>query len=368
MNCEEIQRNMSLAALQSENNKQSTIVIVRYILDRIGLPVLCAFGILGNCLNVIILTRKQLQQSMDRMEKSVHLGLVALAVSDMLFCVVALPTSFTPATMVYTEDDPFVFLYYFMYKEPFHNIFLLSSTWLTVAMATGRYMGICYPLHARGFVNLRATRISILGIFIFSVAFNLPQFWRYTLLELPCSPKCKCYMPVIASLYKNPHFMISYKVLWAILGVFVPLFMLAFCNICLIKALRESRRMRQLYRANKTKHESGHRLTPTLIAIVAMFIILVSPSEILKFVESWVTRSNSLSTFNAFMISQLVANFLVVINFTVNFILYCVLNAHFRKTVRNSLCCVPKKQDLYKSSNHTTLVMNISDCGEAIEL
>ena len=47
---------------------------------------ICGFGLLGNILNLIVLTSKGLQKTMDRMEKSAHCGLVAMAVSDMCFC------------------------------------------------------------------------------------------------------------------------------------------------------------------------------------------------------------------------------------------------------------------------------------------
>ena len=35
---------------------------------------ICVCGVLGNLLNLIVLTRKGLQRSMDRMEKSAHVG------------------------------------------------------------------------------------------------------------------------------------------------------------------------------------------------------------------------------------------------------------------------------------------------------
>ena len=75
---------------------QATYNFIKAYIYGVGLPIVCAFGILGNILNLVVLTRKQLQKSMDRMEKSAHLGLVALALSDMLFCIVALPVPFIP--------------------------------------------------------------------------------------------------------------------------------------------------------------------------------------------------------------------------------------------------------------------------------
>jgi len=45
-------------------------------------------------------SRKRLQCSMDRMEKSAHVGLVALAVSDMMFCVFYFCTLVVPLKVV----------------------------------------------------------------------------------------------------------------------------------------------------------------------------------------------------------------------------------------------------------------------------
>ncbi len=59
---------------------------IEYILYSYVIVAICAFGLLGNILNLIVLTSKGLQKTMDRMEKSAHCGLVAMAVSDMCFC------------------------------------------------------------------------------------------------------------------------------------------------------------------------------------------------------------------------------------------------------------------------------------------
>ena len=54
---------------------------------------------------------------------------------------------------------------------------------------------------------------------------------------------------------------------------------------------------------------SGHRLTPTLIAIVVMFLLLVTPSEILKFVLQHVsTYELSRQVFTAVIIMQVSRN------------------------------------------------------------
>jgi cholecystokinin A receptor len=71
-----------------------------YVVNRIAAPTICSFGIVGNLLNLLVLTRKRLQCSMDRMEKSAHVGLVSLAVSDLMFCLFYLLTLVVPTKTV----------------------------------------------------------------------------------------------------------------------------------------------------------------------------------------------------------------------------------------------------------------------------
>lgn len=66
------------------------------------------------------------------------------------------------------------------------NIFKVSSTWLTVNMAVGRYIAICHPLHARGYIGQRGTLAAVAAIFLGSVLFNLPRFWHYRISRTPC--------------------------------------------------------------------------------------------------------------------------------------------------------------------------------------
>ena len=96
------------------------------------------FGIGGNLLNLIILSQKSLTYMMERMEKSAHYGLIALAVSDLFFCLAALPNVFygTGKRNGGFAHASFDFrLAYKLYANGVINTFSLSSTWLTVTMA-----------------------------------------------------------------------------------------------------------------------------------------------------------------------------------------------------------------------------------------
>ena len=318
MSCAEYTANLTriLASLNYPPKEvpRDIVAIVKDGLYNIGIPIMCIFGILGNILNVVVLTRKQMSRAMDRMEKSVHYGLIALAVSDLLFCVVILPSAFIPQERTYIGESSMGMIYYNMYMEPFINMFLLSSTWLTIMMASGRYLAVCHPIRARWVLGMKVTRFFIASVFVLAVTINMPQFWKNAIMETNCATHCYCYTIITGELYKNKTFEFAYNIFWSLAGVFIPLFILAFCNFCLIKALKDSQRMRKMYRANKSSHDSGHRLTPTLISIVVLFMVLVSPSEILKFLQQYVVNQQHPEQLEAYQTAVVVTNFMQVSN------------------------------------------------------
>lgn len=350
-----------------------------YVVNNVAVPIICVFGILGNALNLLVLTRKQLLCTMDRLEKSAHLGLVALAISDVIFCFLYFLSTLTFDTKtVYTPEDEIASMYYNIYHEPLTNIFLLSSTWLTVVMALGRYIAICHPFRARGFISRAGTRAAICCVFLGSVLANLPKFWHYYASALPCSQieamaqvpppatECECnmYTKARGDLYNNPTFKYAYGFCCSVISIFIPLILLTVCNLCLIRALRQSTKMQRRYRVNNPR-DSSHRITPTLIAIVILFTILVTPSEVLTFFHQYVIRKQDKSHYLAFTTASAVFNAFLVTNFSVNFVLYCAINVQFRNVVRKIFCCTWHRKrppiEYFKTTQNSTTIYNVSD-------
>lgn len=98
----------------SENPPLGTSRYILQCLAGVVIPI-AVLGILGNLLNIFVLTRKQLLNTMDRMEKSVNVGLVALAVSDLLFCLLFLAAS-SPDKAVYSPIEYSVLQYFRLYQ------------------------------------------------------------------------------------------------------------------------------------------------------------------------------------------------------------------------------------------------------------
>jgi len=94
------------------------------------------------------------------------------------------------------------------------------------------------------------------------------------------------------------------------------------------------------YRTHQNPVDSAHRITPTLIALIVLFTLLVTPSHLLVFVALTTGRSAAgLSTYRTFEAATHVTNFLLLTNFAVNFVLYLVVNADFRRVTRDLVTC-----------------------------
>ena len=138
-----------------------------------------------------------------------------------------------------------------------------------------------------------------------------------------------------------------YMWLYFLLCIFMPTVALTFCNLNLIRALRKSAKMRQKYTTQSTisrnsRHSSQHggeshrHITLLLVVIVVMHLMLVVPSEVISFLKYMVLQDPSITSH--FDLACVFLNTLQSLNFACNFILYCVLNAHFRRDVRELFC------------------------------
>ena len=326
-------------AFGSDGDGQDTFASLAFLyLNGVVIPSIGVLGVVGNLLNLAILTWRCVNREDDTLEKVALVGLIALAVSDLCFCITILPLFAFPKPKTIFEAPCFG-LYYQVYGEYTQNVFIKTSTWLTMIVATARYIAICHPLKARLCFGIRPTRIAIISTYAFWFVILLPLLWSLQITPFEFTSDVEnstVYIIDTGEFSRNKTLQTTFTYLWAFVGYFIPVAILAFCNVCLIRALRESRRLRQsvahtarvhTYTSNKN---SSNRITLTLIALVLMFMLLVSPSELLHF---WLQLTHD--SFPAFEMSMLFANVLQVINFALHFVLYCVVNVTFRRTLLN---------------------------------
>jgi len=233
---------------------------------------------------------------------------------------------------------------------------MLSSTWLTVTIAVSRYIAICHPLQARQIIGKTFTIGSLVAVILISVWFNIPRF----LVKEPKSIVTgghRVYFVFPGPLQRRPGLEHAYSWTYFTLGIAMPLCVLVFSNVMLVVALRGSRKLRaqtsfqqpSMTTGQRTvaaaasddehrDHNSASRITLTLVIIIAFFILLFIPAELLDFFmkRTAVIDVYHMSVFNT---AQAIGNLLQSVNFAFNFVLYCVVNRHFRRTVYRLARC-----------------------------
>ena len=272
------------------------------------------------------------------MEKGAIIGMIGLAFSDFLFCFVTICDTFTLQNqMIFQQKNVTYFLT--ISREFLQNTLIKTSTCLTVIMAVGRHVAVCYPMKARQYMRPCHTSLAMLFSFIFWLLLHIPLLWTWEVHVIQCPyPQSDIIYFDVGIFVADRTLRITFTYVWALLGFFVPVIVLAYCNCRLIQSLRLSRKLRTKNSKRNSSFKSSvdtqRRISITLVAIVVMFFITVCPSEILHFVSDAVSNGE-------FQHERLllITNLLQVVNFSANFALYCAVNSYFRKVLRSLPPC-----------------------------
>ena len=191
------------------------------------------------------------------------------------------------------------------------------------------------------------------------MCFNLPAFGEYRIDPLQTSPSNssqKTFHYIMDLGYFSSASNHGHMFMWsrAILGIFVPAAIMTFCYVSLVLALRRSWQMRrECFATRDNRNHHSNRITRMLITLVLLFIILVFPCEVMDFCHD-VVQTNSTQT-QVFMVARSLTNVLQVINFSCNFILYCTMSVHFRRTAAQIFYTCLHTVRSFRSGNHSNL-------------
>ena len=218
--------------------------------------------------------------------------------------------------------------------------FILISTWLTVAMGVMRYIAICHPFKSRMLNKRVYAKLTYVFTCIACLAFNLPSFMHYKILSLNLDGQTVLLIDIG---YMDQDQFRGRLFVWikVTFGVIIPVAIMIFCNCSLIHALRKSYRMRtRSHVVQDGGSGRGTTITLTLIIIIIVFVLFVFPSEMMDFSSDFLQgNQESDSSIELFLMFRSFTNVLQVVNFSFNFILYCIINVHFRKTFISLMTC-----------------------------
>lgn len=305
----------------------------RNVIHGIILPIICAFGIVGILLTIIVLSRKN-------MCTSTNCYLLALASADLIFLVLL---STTLGEYMYEKDDHSFYKYsiYVFYASTFLDIFLMTSIWLTVILAMERYIAICQPFYAPHICSICRARAIIVAIYIATFFCRMPSFWASEVTEVfdPSTNTTFSYMTQTKFSLSNGYQKVYPWIVDVLLTTMLPFLFLLVLNVRLIWEVKKStayiqRNLIVAKNANHAVQREELQITIMLISIVLVFFVCQFPYIIYTAVAS----TNRFQTSTALSFFRYITMMLLSLKATINFILYCWFSEKFWVTLKRIFC------------------------------
>lgn len=294
--------------------------------------VVCAFGILANILNIVVLTRKN-------MISATNCILTGLAISDGLTMVAYLPFALrfyvlygvAPSPERNTLGAVRFMLFYACFSVVVHTV----SIWLTVTLAVFRYIFILYPRRGSVLCSLQRAKIAVFLVYAVTLIVCIPNFVTITVQgHSTDSANGTIYVWIVAFKLDTAtdRFVYNFN-FWiqAILVKLVPCVGLTILSFLLVRTMQEAEQRRKNLRGKDDGNGRDHktnRTTRMLLAVVILFLMTEFPQGIINLL------SGILPNFVEEIYGPLgdLVDILALINNGINFILYCTMSKQFRDT------------------------------------
>ena len=158
--------------------KDITIPFIYHVAFNIVAMVIVAIGILGNILNLIVLTRPKLKGVM-------YVYLLGLAVSNLSVLIIAIPALMSIAKSpepVYSKS--YVIAFFFAHLEiPLLNAFMAASVYIIIGMTVNRYISIYKPTHFQRIHTFKNAYLAIAASFLFGGLLHVPLAFQDEVYE-----------------------------------------------------------------------------------------------------------------------------------------------------------------------------------------
>ena len=323
------------------------ILLIRLIVWGYAGIVISLFGIVGNIITILVLVSPSMRTT------STNIYLTALSCSNILFLLLFIPSYSIRYLIGYklyiANQPPFAFelLLARLPTTPIYNTILLSIIYLTIAVSTDRLILIKMPLKAKHILTQRATVITILLIYLFSIVYCIP-YW----LEQRFDPELKqCQLTTIG---KRIH---KYTRIHAYIPIVyvIPFVTLAFINITIIQSLiAKKRRKKKLGAKTNKKKQADYYITLMLVTVIILFVLCQLPLLVLNAWFAIDPKGSSGS--RAFHTLNSLGILLMVFNSSTNFLLYCFFGQKFRQTlIEFVLKRLPNQKKQGRSQSRTPL-------------
>lgn len=292
-------------------------------------PVVCVLGIIANCLNIVVLTRKNMVSPTNTL-------LAALAISDGLTMAAYFPYAILNYHVFNDKNPPYGNAQYLMFFAIFSVIVHSISIWLTVSLAVFRYIVIRYPRIGAKLCTLQRAKVTVVIVSLVVTIVCIPNSVSYEFRTYPDSSNKTGWYINVKTETEGYMFLKSFNLyVQAVLIKLLPCFLLSILSILLIKQMKDAEQRRKNLMSKNGKvedegkrHSRTNRTTRMLVVVVVLFVVTETPQGILQLLGGMVDGFFD----HIYMPLGDVMDTLALFNNGINFVLYCSMSKQFRDT------------------------------------
>ncbi|CAF1526598.1 unnamed protein product [Adineta ricciae] len=350
-------------------------------------PLLVVFGLIGNSLSILVLTRRRLIRT------STNNYLTILAVFDSCYLIFTLILNFGSHPS-FTESVLVQNILYIL--RPLADFSSNTATWLIVCFTLERTLAVAKPIYAKRTCSVRRSRHLICTLLIICFLISTPTYFEGTFTrEINACDGLNSTQRTRS--IKQQELLLTihrlYLIFICIVIIWIPLVLLCICNSILIWYVHRSRRfdvdahskpvddtysmptspvktnfcpsnyqscssnmpLKSSYAANLRRHSRSYirkrKVTIVLICCLFVALLLWTPQSLSLTYETLIESYSDMSPKRrmTLLIFNNFANLFLCINASIDFILYCFLSEKFARTCQQIIWRKCSTQKLIKT-------------------
>lgn len=360
--------------------------MTRRVIQRVVTVIVVVIGVIGNVFNIAVLTRRWMKSSTNHY-------LTALAVYDSLYLVLSLTLSVHHYPSV--GASPWYVHYRMPVGRPLADVCSNTGVWLTLTFTVERYIGVCFPMKGKVWCTPRRAKYVIVVVCLTALVVTSPEFFEIEVVAARVDPAADHQLNrTAASLALQPtafggqrSYRIGYYYANQTLFTFLPLVLLLVFNSLLIRTVMYAAHRRRAMTkgdvaaapmtssssvtspssSKSARHQRDQqRITVMLIGVVVVFLVCQLPQAVQKLYHEYLLSSTGPGPIDRdrrtlLMITANYFNLLVMINCSVNFVLYSSFSTKFRTTFRRLFCRSPRGPEVVVLTTDMTVVQTQMD-------
>ncbi|KAH9492917.1 hypothetical protein Btru_032609 [Bulinus truncatus] len=311
------------------------VTAMDFYLNCVLLHALCACGIVGNVINIVILSRRGYR-------KTTNVLLTSLSVSDLVFSVTqSVSRWWSIAARLDAGAARTLHAVYVVYVRTWNEVSLMASIYQVTIIALVRLLAVCYPLQVHRIVTPLRAKYLTCFVYIVLAVLASPTQLMYELRWVggPGNTIMATYQP--SSFYISHGEGINFY-LAAILSntrSSVPLAVVSVCSALIIVRLSTSPHKllrRQLDSAPK-RAKTVRSVKMLMTMCFSLMLLVLLPTTTFEGYISFDADQSWLSC-RFKVVVMYVSNFLFQLSCSLNFVVYFTMNSKFAQTYRHFFC------------------------------